>query len=307
MLLSELVKVIKPLPIDGRQDLEILNIANNSKNVKRDCLFFCISGYKRDGHLYVNDAVKRGAVAVVSEKRLNIPIVQLIVENSRLAQAIGIQHFYNYPTSKFKLVGITGTNGKTTVAFLTEAILQMAGYLTGLIGTVNYKIGEKVWPAGLTTPDTIELGKMFQQLVEKKVQATVMEVSSHALELHRVTGCDFDVTVFTNLTRDHFDFHGTMENYLQCKSKLFANQRRWRKDPYKDCYAVVNLDDPHGRYISQIAQAPNILTYGINANADVRVVGYELRLNESLIKIKLNNRNYTFFCLYPDCITYIMQ
>ncbi|MFZ5644638.1 MAG: UDP-N-acetylmuramoyl-L-alanyl-D-glutamate--2,6-diaminopimelate ligase [Bacillota bacterium] len=299
MHLSEIIEAVRPVSIYGGECQEISNITNNSNDVKPNALFICISGYRGDGHLYANEAVKRGAVAVITERKLDLPVSQIVVTNSRLAQALASHKFFGYPSSKLKLVGITGTNGKTTISYMTEAILRAAGFNTGLIGTIKYKINKNIMPARLTTPDSPELGYLFRQMLVNKVEFAVMEVSSHALDQHRVTGCDFDVVVFSNIARDHFDFHHNFQNYLKAKTRLFANQCSWGSKPLMHRCAVINTDDQYSSYIIKATEAAKIYSYGFNPSARVRAVGYMLDINSSVVEVKVDDRPFTIKLALP--------
>lgn len=299
MFLSEIIEAIKPLAVIDNQQVKINVICNNSKESKPNSLFICVTGFEKDGHIYADEAVSKGAVAIITEKILATSATQLLVENSRLAQAIACHKFYNYPTSKLKLVGVTGTNGKTTISYLTEAILAFAGFKTGLISTINNKIGDKVILAKHTTPDSLELGNLFSQMVSAEVTAAVMEVSSHALELHRITGCDYYTTVFSNITRDHFDFHQNFSNYLGAKEKLFKNQCNWGKSPPETKSTVINMDDPYSKVILRAATAKNIITYGINSPSNIQAVQFHLKRDSSTFTLKIKNKYYSFFLPIP--------
>lgn len=292
MLLGRIAKEVQPLAILGKQDVNIREIVNNSNCVREGSLFICIKGFTGDGHLYLHDAVARGAVAAIVEDAQNVTIPQLVVGNSRLAQALACQFFYGYPSKNFTLIGITGTNGKTTISYLTEAILREAGLKTGLIGSIKYQVGSLELAARHTTPDALELNAIMQQMTVERVEAVVMEVSSHALELHRVTGCDFDITVFSNLTRDHFEFHHNFHNYLQAKLKLFANQRTWGEKHPAQRYAIINRDDPHYRDVLKAAQAANVFTYGRHPEAYIRAVEFQLMPYGSQVKIKAGKHSF---------------
>lgn len=246
--------------LNGLETKEIINMASpfitgvcyNSADVKPDCLFVAIKGFKTDGHKYIADAVKRGAAAIVAEhptEGLKIP--QIIVEDSRIAEAVICANYFENPSKKFRLIGVTGTNGKTTVTHLVKHVLDGLGFKTGLIGTNQNMIGDRVIEASRTTPDAFELQKLFREMADEHVQYVIMEVSSHALELNRVYGCHFNVAAFTNLTQDHLDFHGNMENYANAKAKLFNM-----------CdVAVLNADEPFGVKLAETVPC-SVYLYG---------------------------------------------
>ncbi|UNC91383.1 UDP-N-acetylmuramoyl-L-alanyl-D-glutamate--2,6-diaminopimelate ligase [Candidatus Contubernalis alkaliaceticus] len=294
MRVREIVNEVKPVKVLGYKDIEVTDITNHSARVKPGALFICVSGYTEDGHLYAEQAVKKGAAAVITERKLNLPVTQLLVKDSRLAQALAVQKYFHYPSSRLNLVGITGTNGKTTISYLTEAIFRQAGHKTGLIGTINYKIHDLILPAVNTTPDSIDLGRLFCQMLEQKIDTAVLEVSSHALEMHRVTGCDFNVSVFSNLTRDHFDLHQNLSNYVNAKKKLFQYQSRWGHDSTEQRYAVINIDDPHSSsMLAAVPQKVKVITYGFNPWARIRVEGFFLNDIGSVFKVSLGGKIFT--------------
>src|SRR5919107_3371404 len=218
-------------------DVEITGLHYSSSDVRPGGLFFCVPGFKTDGHDFASDAVERGAAALVCERALDLGVPELIVPSARAAMGPAAARFYGDPTAELKVVGITGTNGKTTTAFLTRAILERAGVRTGLLGTVKSIVGGVEEPVERTTPEGIDLQATFRRMLEAGDEACVMEVSSHALELYRAEGIEFDVAVFTNLSQDHLDFHDDMEAYFAAKRRLFDTPGA----------AIVNVDDDYGR------------------------------------------------------------
>lgn len=243
-------------------DIDITGIAYDSRNVTEGNVFVCIKGFETDGHKFAEAAEKNGAALIVAEDKIDVGVPVLYVDNSRVAIAEAACRYYDNPSEKFKLVGITGTNGKTTVTYLLKSILEEAGMCTGIIGTNQNIIGDKVLVTQSTTPTTpnaLELQQLFAEMVESDAECVVMEVSSHALELERVHGCHFDAGVFTNLTQDHLDFHKTMENYLKAKAKLFDISDK----------GVVNLDDAGGREIAKTAKC-DMLTVGLGDECELR-------------------------------------
>lgn len=232
MKISEILKSIKTY--DTFEDSEVSFITADSRKVKSNSIFVCIKGEKFDGHNVAAQAVKDGAVLVVCEHDVGLDN-QVVVENTRKAFSLMCSNFFSNPASKLKLIGITGTNGKTTTSFLIKNMLERMGHKTGLIGTVKNMAGDKEFDSSLTTPEGFELHWLFNEMVKEKCEYCVMEVSSQALAQERVAGIEFDVGVFTNLTQDHLDYHGTFENYAEAKSKLFAS--------CKIC--VLNLDDEY--------------------------------------------------------------
>jgi len=276
MKLSTLLAVIKPLAIGGPGDPDIKGLAYDSRKIKPGFMFLALPGQNQDGSRFIPDAVARGAVAVVSDQAAPLshgPAIVIRVGDPRQAMAELAVAFNNDPSASLQVVGITGTNGKTTTAFMLRDIFSDAGRRTGLIGTVAYEIGDRVIPAGRTTPESVDLQDMLAQMVHVGCRSAVMEVSSHALIQKRVLGIDFDVAVFTNLTHDHLDYHTTKENYFQAKTLLFRGLSRCRKKPV----AVVNLDDPCGRdLVRDVPLAADLVTYAVGQEAAVRAVNLQV-------------------------------
>lgn len=269
MLLSELVKGQKILACGGDQDTPIRGIAYDSRRVQPGFLFVAVEGRQTDGHRYIEQAVAAGAAAVVVQKAVAVPppAAWVRVSDSRLALGLLAARFYDFPAEKLKMIGVTGTNGKTTTTHLISAVYRAAGMKTGLIGTINNRIGERVLPVEHTTPESLDLQRLLAEMVAEKVSVAVMEVSSHALALHRVAGCSFDAGVFTNITRDHLDFHRNFEDYLEAKSLLFRSLGA--SGDRRPGVAVVNADDPRARSIIA-ATGAQVVTYAVNNRADVR-------------------------------------
>ncbi|MGD6816274.1 UDP-N-acetylmuramoyl-L-alanyl-D-glutamate--2,6-diaminopimelate ligase [Metabacillus sp. 84] len=250
---------------DGNPDIE--SIEMDSRNAGKGSLFICIKGYTVDGHHFAGQAVDQGAVAVIAERKLDLPVPVIIVPDSNRAMAVLADAFYGQPTQKLHLIGVTGTNGKTTTAHLIEKIMKSAGKNTGMIGTMYIKIGDETLEVRNTTPESLTLQKTFKKMTDNGVSNAVMEVSSHALHMGRVHGCDYDVAVFTNLTQDHLDYHGTMEAYKQAKGLLFA-QLGNTFNHSRPKYAVINQDDDAAADYKSMTAA-HILTYGIDQPADI--------------------------------------
>lgn len=266
----KLHKLLSSLPLytgDVYSNPEITSIENDHRLVKAGSLFVCVKGYTVDGHRFASAAVENGAVAVVAEHPLELSVPVIVVKNTTRTMAILADYFYNHPTQQLQLIGITGTNGKTTISHLIEKLLHDNQKKTGLIGTMYTKVGDTVLETKNTTPDSVTLQKTFHRMLEAGVDAAVMEVSSHALQLGRVHGCDYDIAVFTNLTQDHLDFHKTMEAYKYAKSLLFAQLGNAFYDE-KRKYAVINQDDEAANDLIA-ATAAHVVTYGIDCEADV--------------------------------------
>ncbi len=222
----------------GAENKEVTFITDNSAKVAEGCIFVCIEGKRFDGHTKAQEALANGAVAVVVQKDLGLK-EQILVENTRAAYARLSAAFFGHPEKQIKLIGVTGTNGKTTSCFIIKSVLDSMGYKTGLIGTVKNVVGDKEYPAVLTTPDCYDLFALFKEMVEYGCEYCTMEVSSQALDQRRVEGIHFDAAIFTNLTRDHLDYHGSFENYMSAKHMLFENSS----------IAVINIDDEAAEYM----------------------------------------------------------
>ena len=231
--------------------IEISTVTNDSRQVRAGAIFVCIQGGRFDGHDMALDALRDGAAAVVVQRDLGLP-EQVLVENARSAYAILCANHFGNPSRRMKLVGVTGTNGKTTTTYLVQGILEAAGKKVGLMGTIHNEILGMEFPAKHTTPDPYQLHAMLNRMAQSGCEYVVMETSSHALDQHRLDGCRFEVGVFTNLTQDHLDYHKTMEEYYKAKRKLFDIAER----------AVVNLDDDHGRMLAE-ELGDRALTYSL--------------------------------------------
>ena len=264
-----LLEVLQGVAIKKSQgkDVEITGISYDSREVKPGDLFVCIKGFKSDGHRYLDKAVQAGAAAALVSEEGNAAIPTVLVEDTRKAMALAACNFYGNPSEKIKVVGVTGTNGKTTVTHLLREILQCGGHQTGLIGTNEIIIGSKVIPAERTTPEAPVLQRILAEMVRRGEEYCVMEVSSHSLELERVFGTKFACGVFTNLTHDHLDLHKTMENYQKAKAKLFSMCE----------IAVVNMDDPHWQGILEGNRCRKILGYGIHTPCTFQAKHVELK------------------------------
>lgn len=269
MKLNELIQTVSPLAVDGPLDHEITGITYDSRRVMPGNLFVAMRGVRTDGQRFVESAIDRGASAVVleGESSFNPRATRIRVADARRSLALASAQFYNHPSQQLKVVGVTGTNGKTTTAFMVKAVMEAAGMSAGLMGTVQYEIGARVIPASRTTPESVEIQDMMSQMRREGCAGVAMEVSSHALELRRVDGVEFDVVIFTNLSQDHLDYHGTMENYFTAKTKLFTS----RSATGKACQAVVNADDEYGRrLIVRLGGENAVLTYGVSNNAVIQ-------------------------------------
>src|SRR2546429_43199 len=260
----------------GTLDRPVENIAYDSRRVQRNGMFVALRGEKSDGHEFIGQAIEKGASVIVAEREEQNPRATcLVVENTRTALADFAATFYGHPARELKLAAVTGTNCGTTTTVLIKHICENSGLRCGLIGTVRYEIGERVLPAIRTTPESLDLQELLAQIVNAGCKAAAMEVSSHALAQDRTRGLEWNVAVFTNLTQDHLDFHGTMESYFDSKAKLFTqlgNQQKKRKP-----IAVVNVNDRYGeQLLNKIDKRDAIVTYGMGARAGFRASYYRV-------------------------------
>lgn len=267
MMLQALEGQVEILECRGNPEVPVAAITDDSRAVRAGSLFVAVKGEQTDGHQFIPAASKAGMAALVVQQ----PVAGLSVPFARVAdsrKALGLlgSRFYGEPSSQLRMIGVTGTNGKTTTTYVCKALLEALGRSVGLIGTVAYQIGKDTIPASHTTPGAIELQQLLARMVAGGCTTAVMEVSSHALAQDRTSGCEYDVAVFSNLTQDHLDFHGTMEEYFRAKLRLFTGLTGTRK-PNKR--AIVNVDDPSGNRITQQCPAP-VWTYALKSRADLR-------------------------------------
>lgn len=266
MKLSRLIEGLPVKDVLSPGDPEVTSVTMDSRQVQGDALFICVKGEANDGHRFAADAVKKGAKAVVAERPLDVDVPVVLVSDARRALAVLADRFYGHPTHQLSLIGVTGTNGKTTVTRLIQQIQEMNGLPTGRIGTLGIQFKDYEEAAANTTPDAVTLQRAFKTMVERGARSAVMEVSSHALVQGRVRGCDYNIAVFTNLTQDHLDYHQTMERYLHAKSLLFSQLgNTYDRDRLKA--AVLNADDDASAQLAQMTAAP-VWTYGIEREAD---------------------------------------
>ena len=255
-------------------------------------MFVALRGEKTDGHQFIGHAIEKGASVIVAEREeKNSRVTCLVVENTRTALADFSATFYGHAARKLKLAGVTGTNGKTTTAFLIKHMCESAGLRCGLVGTVRYEIGERILPAIRTTPESLDLQELLAQIANAGCKAAAMEVSSHALAQDRTRGLEWDVAVFTNLTQDHLDFHRTMENYFDAKMELFtglATQEQKRKP-----VAIVNIDDRYGQQLlDKIDKRVAVVTYGMGLRADFRASNYRAEFTGTSYQLDARGKNY---------------
>ena len=272
------------------EDTEIADITINSREVKKGGVFICITGQNTDGHNFARQAAENGASAIVAEREISASVPVIVCEDTKIEMAKLASKFYGEPEKRLKLVGITGTNGKTTVSYLTKKILETAGKRVGIIGTNEILVGAE--PVGIqsstpTTPNSLELHKIFAKMLDMGAEYAVMEVSSHALDLHRVYGIFYEAGVFTNLTRDHLDYHKTMENYFMAKAKLFDMCR----------IGVINTDDEYGKRLESIGTSEK-LTVG-TGDAELSATDIEIDAKGSSFSVKYKGETYRIELAIP--------
>lgn len=282
MKLLEVLKGIEGIDIKGDSEREISGIAYDSRSVKPGDMFVAIVGFKTDGHMYLESAIANGAQVLCVEENSQLPeipsdVTVVSCKNTRQLMALASCNFYSHPSRDFKLIGVTGTKGKTTTTYMIKTILEKAGKKVGLIGTIANMIGEKSVEASRTTPESSDLQKLFREMADEKCDVVVMEVSSHSLALDRVLGCSFDMGVYTNLSQDHLDFHETFDNYLDAKAKLFKMCKE----------GFVNCDDMYSRKLIEQATCP-ITTYGIDNNPYVSARDIIITNSYSEFKMSFN-------------------
>src|SRR5438067_1329943 len=292
MQLKTLLSATAVRQIIGTLDRTVENIAYDSRRVQRNGMFVALRGEKSDGHEFIGQAIEKGASVIVAEREEQNPRATcLIVENTRTALADFAATFYGHPERKLKLAAATGTNGKTTTTFLIKHICENAGLRCGLIGTVRYEIGERILPAIRTTPESLDLQELLAQIANAGCKAAAMEVSSHALAQERTRGSEWNVAVFTNLTQDHLDFHGTMKNYFESKAKLFTGLGSQQKK--KKPVAVINIDDRYGRQLlAKIHKKVSVVTFGMGASADFRASNYRMEFAGTSYQLDARGKSY---------------
>lgn len=283
MKLSTLLEGVRVVEKNADDNMEITTLCYDSRKVEEGSVFVCIKGFKTDGHAFIEDAYQKGCKVIVAEHvKEGETRPYILVDNSRRALALMSANYFSHPSRHFKLIGVTGTNGKTTTTYLLKSILEAAGGKVGLIGTNQNMIADEVLPAERTTPESYELQELFAYMAKKEVDYVVMEVSSHSLELCRVDGSSFDIGIFTNITQDHLDFHGTMENYLKAKTKLF------QMSPV----GILNLDDEKTQYMIENASSKNF-TFSIERN-DADVMAKNIRFISTGVDFEILSKDTIF-------------
>lgn len=293
MELTELLNSVNVIQVTGDvQRKDVASIEYDSRKVKSNSVFVAIKGFKTDGHKFIQNAINSGAIAVILEDDNALPdelfrhsgTVKILVSNSRDALAEVSVAFYKKPSGKLNVIGITGTNGKTTTSFYIKKILETAGYKTGLLGTIKNMIGEKEITSALTTPEANDLNKMLSEMVPQNVTHVVMEVSSHSLALNRVKGLHFSSAIYTNITSDHLDFHGDFQNYFNSKKILFDELD-------SPSFIIYNKDDEHSSEIIKESKAER-LSFGIEDEADFKIEKVKYDLNGTMFQIKVDEKQF---------------
>jgi len=263
--LDALVTALAPSEVTAGAPVEIADLAYDTRRVTQGAMFFCVTGSRVDGHELAWEAIERGAVAVVVERRLDVDVPQLLVSSVRESMAIAADLFFGEPTNELELAGVTGTNGKTTTAFLLRSVLEAAGRKPGLVGTIEWSVGGETRPAPFTTPEAIDLQRLFREMLDAGDRSAAVEASSHGSALRRLDRVRFDVLVFTNLSQDHLDLHGSMDEYFQAKRRLFTGPQ---PPP-----AVVNVGNEWGRQLAdelEDAHRAPLITFGLADGAAIR-------------------------------------
>ena len=268
MDIERVIAALAPVDVLGRAPVEIADLAYDARDATAGSLFFCVPGSRADGHEFAAEAVANGAVALVVERPLELEVPQLVVEDARRAMGVAADEFFERPTEELELAGVTGTNGKTTTAFLLYSILAAGARRPGLLGTIESRVGGERRPALRTTPEAIDLQRSFREMLDGGDRSCAMEATSHGSELGRLDRVRFSALVFTNLTQDHLDFHGTIERYFDAKRRLFTVER----PP-----AAVNVGDPYGRRLAEELQGHDrLVTFGFADDADLQPEGLDL-------------------------------
>ena len=297
--LEDLIRLTSVEKIEGNSNIVIRDVTADSRQVVNGGLFICLLGAHVDGHDFIDSAIEKGASAIVAQKKINVPasVTVVYVKDTRKAMEDMVPFFFDNPTHKMRMIALTGTNGKTTTTHVVSHILNQAGYKTGVIGTIHALIGNKELPTHNTTPDVIDLNRILAQMADEKVTHVCMEVSSHALVLGRVEGCEFDEAVFTNLTEDHLDFHKTMDNYAKAKAILF-HKISSPSHVKKNKSAWINMDDPYAYVMEDAVEDRSICpvhTYSmLDPKADLYAYDIQFTGKSSSFKVTYKGQIYDF-------------
>lgn len=274
----------------GALDRSVTSVTDDSRAVASGSLFVAVKGERVDGHRFVAQAIQAGAVAIVAQESVEVVSLPLVkVADSRKALGLIGSRFYGDPSARLSMIGVTGTNGKTTTTYLCKALLEGIGRHVGLIGTVAYQIGAETIPASHTTPGALELQGLLMKMTQVQLDSVVMEVSSHALAMDRTAGCEYDAAVFTNLTQDHLDYHRTMEEYFQAKLRLFTGLGIGKKTGQR---AIVNMDDPRGAQIRNACRVP-VWGFAVKGQADIKAEKVRLSMNGSTFSAATPSGTFT--------------
>lgn len=282
--LHDILNMLEDKTVKNYCDREITDIVYDSRKVTPGSMFICLEGEHVDGHDFVRQAVRQGAVCLLVQKAVDVDSVTVItVKDTRYAMQKIVPYYFDYPAKKLHLIGVTGTNGKTTITHLVRAILMEHGHKVGLMGTIHTLVGDDVLPVKNTTPDVVDLQKTLALMVEKGMEYVVMEVSSHAIEMGRVAGLEYDIGIFTNITRDHLDFHKTFENYINAKAKLFKRTNK---------AAVINLDDDAALSMVKAAKCP-VFGYTIDKQGQLRAENINVHAKGTSFDVIYDNQRIT--------------
>lgn len=287
MKFSELITDLSEARITAPSDAEVTGIAYDSRQVKPGFVFIAMKGGSHDGHAFIPAAIQSGACGIIAEHEIDLPssIGSVIVPNGRRAMGEIAAPFYGHPSRSMRLVGVTGTSGKTTVTHLMQSIFGASGEKAGLIGTIGAKVGNELIPTAHTTPESVDIQRILREMADRGAQAVAMEASSHGLHQGRTLGCEFDCGIFTNIARDHLDYHITFENYLDAKLILFRDYPKMSDKPFT---AVINADDPSADLVRQ-ATVGRVLTFAVNSPADVKAENVEV--TDKSVEFDLHYRN----------------
>ncbi len=285
MKLSEVLQGISN--IESANDFDVEGLSYDSRLVKKNHLFVAVKGLQADGHLFLKQAYDNGACAALVEAiNPELALAQIKINDTRSSLAKAAANYYSHPSNDFHLIGITGTNGKTTTGFMLESIFEAAKQKTGLVGTVRCSIGGDECLSNHTTPESLDLQSIFNDMRKAKVNTAVVEVSSHAIDLHRVDCCSFNQLIFTNLTQDHLDYHKNFENYFQAKSTVFKNN--------KQAAHIINIDDDYGKKLSSLSKAAKKITFGFNQGADFWAQNININDYSSTFTLNYLGHSYNF-------------
>jgi UDP-N-acetylmuramoyl-L-alanyl-D-glutamate--2,6-diaminopimelate ligase len=298
MKLKEIIKDIKKKKVFNLNNFEVDGIAYDSRKVKENYIFVAIKGTKYDGHNFINEAIERGAKCIVVCKRPSIipsDICEILVEDTKEALSEIANVYFDFPSKKLNIAGITGTNGKTTTSFIIKEIIKESGIKAGLIGTIFYEIGERKIISTNTTPESLDLIEMFSEMLKNDCKWAVMEVSSHGIDQKRIEGIDFNIGIFTNIAPyEHLDYHKTFKNYLYTKLKFFT--KYLKESNKKEKYGIINIDSPYSKLFINNCEKSGIeyITVGKHRNSKIRLLNYSIEKNGNIIEVEIENKKFIF-------------